>query len=287
MRRMGDRRRPRRAERVRLRLAAALGDRLGEVREEHGQPEPDARSPPTNQSWLVFAAREVEEEDHRRDHAAELDDEHHRVAGTAGAGRASGTSPGSRRGRSRARRCCSLRAVTSFVSSSSARLSSSTLTPGSPKKPSERPSVLLVDQLLRRSSSGSSRTAAIRARLELRVGGRDVRVDARARGRDRVDRDVADREARVVRPLELEDRARAPPDVLGEVRVRRAEVGEGRRRRRCTAGAVAEGRSMEVARLVNSWAASREPTTLPSRSIRLPSALSWNATAAKPGHQRG
>ena len=30
-----------RAQRARLRLAAPLGDRLGEVREEHGQPEPD------------------------------------------------------------------------------------------------------------------------------------------------------------------------------------------------------------------------------------------------------
>ena len=36
-----DRRRSRRAQRVRLRLAAPLGDRLGEVREEHRQPEPD------------------------------------------------------------------------------------------------------------------------------------------------------------------------------------------------------------------------------------------------------
>ena len=35
------RRRARRAQRVRLCLAAALGDRLGEVREQHGQPEPD------------------------------------------------------------------------------------------------------------------------------------------------------------------------------------------------------------------------------------------------------
>ena len=35
------RRRARRPERVRLRLAASLGDRLGEVREEHGQPEPE------------------------------------------------------------------------------------------------------------------------------------------------------------------------------------------------------------------------------------------------------
>ena len=43
-----DRRRARRAQRVRLRLAASLGDRLGEVREQDRQPEPerdDAREP--------------------------------------------------------------------------------------------------------------------------------------------------------------------------------------------------------------------------------------------------
>ena len=33
----------------------------------------------TNQSWLVSPRAELEEEDPRRDHAAELDDEHHRV----------------------------------------------------------------------------------------------------------------------------------------------------------------------------------------------------------------
>ena len=38
---MGGRGRPGRAECVRLRLAAALGDRLREVGEQHGQPEPD------------------------------------------------------------------------------------------------------------------------------------------------------------------------------------------------------------------------------------------------------
>ena len=38
------------------------------------------------------AARELEEEDRRRDHAAELDDEHHRVLELEAAGRASGTS---------------------------------------------------------------------------------------------------------------------------------------------------------------------------------------------------
>ena len=72
------RRRARRAQRARLRLAAALGDRLGEVREEHGQPEPD-RDHADEPERAGVAADEVEDEDPGRDHAAELDDEHHRV----------------------------------------------------------------------------------------------------------------------------------------------------------------------------------------------------------------
>ena len=43
-------------------------------------------------------------------------------------------------------------------------------------------------------------------RLQLRVGGRDVGVDTRGGRRDGVDRDVVDRQARVVRRLELQDR---------------------------------------------------------------------------------
>ena len=81
----------------------------------------------------------------------------------------------------------------SAVSWSSARLSSSTFTPGSPKKPSEAAVRGVVDQLAARARAESPRTSATRARLQLGVGGRDVRVDARARGRDGVDRDVADR----------------------------------------------------------------------------------------------
>ena len=93
------RRRPRRAQRVRLRLAAALRDRLGEVREQDGEPEPD-RDHADEPELAVIPLREVLEEDHRRDHAAELDDEHHRVLAAAAADRASGTS----RGRPRATR---------------------------------------------------------------------------------------------------------------------------------------------------------------------------------------
>ena len=72
------RRRARGAKGVRLRLAAPLGDRLGEVREQHGQPEPDGDHADEPEVAGV-APSEVEHEDPRRDHAAELDDEHHRV----------------------------------------------------------------------------------------------------------------------------------------------------------------------------------------------------------------
>ena len=61
---VASRRRARRAQRVRLRLAAALGDRLGEVREQHGQPEPDGDHADEPERAGV-PAREVEDEDAR------------------------------------------------------------------------------------------------------------------------------------------------------------------------------------------------------------------------------
>ena len=113
------------------------------------------------------------------------------------------------------------------VSSSSARLSSSTLTPGSPKKPMKRPSVASSISSWTRSS-GRPRTSATARRLQLGVGRRDVRVDAGAGGGDGVDGDVADLEAGVVRAFELEDRLRLLVDRRREVGVRRPEVREAR-----------------------------------------------------------
>src|SRR5206468_9214840 len=55
--------------------AAALGDRLREVREQHREPEPDADRADEPELARV-APREVEDEDARRDRAPELDDEH-------------------------------------------------------------------------------------------------------------------------------------------------------------------------------------------------------------------
>ena len=75
---------------------------------------------------------------------------------------------------------------------SSARLSSSTFTPGSPKRPSQRPSVLSsINCCTLRHGAALLRDAR---GLQLRVRRGDVRVDARGGRRDGVDGDVADRE---------------------------------------------------------------------------------------------
>ncbi len=69
-----------RAERVRLRLAAPLGDRLGEVREQNREPEPERDSAGEPERLGVVGRDEVAEEDRRRDDAADLDDEDDGVA---------------------------------------------------------------------------------------------------------------------------------------------------------------------------------------------------------------
>ena len=116
---------------------------------------------PTNQSWLVFPCDEVLEEDHGRDHAAELDDEHHRVAQlqarvelrerVADGGEHEVAREHAGRAAGHQLRC----------SLSSARLRSRTFTPGSPKKPSWRPTVCCSIRLCT-VASGRCRTAATR-----------------------------------------------------------------------------------------------------------------------------
>jgi hypothetical protein len=144
-----------RAERVRLRAAAALGERLRDVREHDGQPQPDRdreRVPGRVVSPAERAAAEhLDQPSDGRDRRADLDHEHHGVADLdprveldqavdncaaddvrpkQGNRATLGHGWDLRRGHDRppARR-------------SRARFSSSTFTPGSPKMPSDRPVV--------------------------------------------------------------------------------------------------------------------------------------------------
>jgi hypothetical protein len=65
-------------EKVRLRLAPALGNRLGEIGEEYREPKPQRDC--KIESGLRAMLREITEEEIRRDGCADFDDEHHGVA---------------------------------------------------------------------------------------------------------------------------------------------------------------------------------------------------------------
>ena len=145
----------------------------------------------------VVAADEVEDEDRRRDHAAELDDEHHRVADLQARVELRERVADRRERRGRARRCWST-CVPSALCPVEGEVELEHVDAGLAEEAQRAPVRVLADQLL----DGRERQVphgGDAPRLQLRVGRRDVRVDARARGRDRVDRDVADREAGVVR----------------------------------------------------------------------------------------
>ena len=226
-----DRRRAGGAERVGLRLAAALGDRLGEVREQDRQPEPEgdhAHEPELRRTALARGRGR------RSTVVITLPSSTMNMTGFLTCSRGSSFGNESRiaaRTISREKTLASC-APLAPVSRSSARLSSRTLTPGSPKKPSERPSVFSsISVLNRRERQLAHGRDAVR--LELRVGGRDVGVDPGAGGRHGVDRDVVDRQARVVRAARASGSPRLLPDVLGEVGVRRPEVRRRSFRRRC------------------------------------------------------
>jgi hypothetical protein len=66
------------AQRRGLRLAAALGHRLGEVGEPHGQPQPGRQA--ADEADVGGAGGQRVDEQERGEQAAELDDEHHRRA---------------------------------------------------------------------------------------------------------------------------------------------------------------------------------------------------------------
>ena len=89
------------------------------------------------------------------------------------------------------------------VNRSRAWLSSTTLTPGSPSTPSERPSVLSAISCLTRCERKPA-DGGDAVRLDRGVGGRDVRVDAGRRAGDRIDRHLRRGQAAVEWPLELQ-----------------------------------------------------------------------------------
>jgi hypothetical protein len=70
---------PHAAQRRRLRLAAALGQRFGEVGEEHGEPQPQRDRQHEALRRLAVAAERLHPQQAGED-AADVDDEHHRVA---------------------------------------------------------------------------------------------------------------------------------------------------------------------------------------------------------------
>ena len=73
-----------RAQRVGLRAAASLGERLRHVGEDHRQPQPEGDRERVPRRLVPaaerLAAEGLDQPRHRRDHRADLDDEHHRVA---------------------------------------------------------------------------------------------------------------------------------------------------------------------------------------------------------------
>ena len=157
---VSDRRRARRAQRLGLGLAAALGNRLGEVGEEHGQPQPE-RDRGDEPELAGAALGKVEEEDAGRDQAADLDHEHDRVAhlmARVELGKRIAHCRQEQLAREDTRAPCCHQLPPSL---SSARLSVRTFTPGSPSKPRLRPVVFC---LMSRSTvpSGMVRTAATR-----------------------------------------------------------------------------------------------------------------------------
>ena len=158
------RRRAHRPQRVGLGLAAALGERLGEVGEDDGQPQPDRDGEREPRGLAAAAQRaaaeELDQPGDGRDDGADLDHEHDRVAdlhaGVELAQRArrppgAGCSVGAKSGREEA----------VIGTWSRARLSSVTLTPGSPRTPRARPSVWSSTSA-RTRASGSRRTRATR-----------------------------------------------------------------------------------------------------------------------------
>ena len=167
------------AQRGRLRLAAPFGHRLGEVGEQHGEPEPERDLP--GKQRLAGAAEQLLDPDDRRHQAADLDDEHHRVPDLDPrielAERVGDRLPTMPDPRSRScvrvlpctvHRRWSDDAPVSRTARSSARFSSSTLTRARPRNPSVGGSVWAAISSRTRAGTSAFRLRATRARLQRR-----------------------------------------------------------------------------------------------------------------------
>ena len=144
-----------RAQRRRLRAPASLGQRLGEVGEDDGEPEPDGHGEGEPRGLVPAAERlapeELDDPRDRRDDGADLDDEHDRVADLHARVELLERGPDRRpqdvrreqglRGPRRRRRSGS-RGRLQCGHRVRASLSSVVFTPGSPITPRKRPSVL-------------------------------------------------------------------------------------------------------------------------------------------------
>src|SRR5262249_17236871 len=155
------------AQRVGLRLAAALGERLGEVGEDDGEPEPDRHGEREPRGLGAAAEGGIPEgladPADRRDQRAYLDHEHHRVADLVAGIELLDAGP-QRGDQQLAVEHGGASAVVvghCWDSLSRATLSSSTFTPGSPRTPRARPSVFWPISWSTRSS-GMPRTFEIR-----------------------------------------------------------------------------------------------------------------------------
>ena len=232
-------------------LAAALGQRLGEVGEDDGQPQPDrdGEREPARARRRRRAARR-----RRAGSATAIVVISAPTSTTNITGLRTCTRGSSLRSDADERRPQELaaeqgggrlRRSSGGASWSRARLSLVTLTPGSPRTPRKRPSVLSAMSSSTRAS-GRWRTAATRCAWMRGVGLRDVRVDAGAGGRHRVDGDLGVGQARVVAAARARGRRRA-----GRGRRTRADgwfgpaVGEEGAGRRCSP--VCDGRGWKYA----------------------------------------
>ena len=168
---------------------------------------------------------------------------------------------------------------------SSARLSSSTLTPGSPSTPRKRPSVFSSISSSTRSSG--SRGPRRRAWPGCGVGLGDVRVDAGGRGGHGVHGDVGARSGPGVGPLAREVAAQSAANRSAGPRVVRPEVVEERGVGVVVGRTRGPGPGSTRVAACEVLADQARADDLPSRSTWLPSALLGKRTWPTPVTRAG